>query len=43
VTIKKISSSIEDELRVAILKKAIIFEKEYGKGKKKFKRGEVRD
>ena len=42
-TIKKISSSIEDELRVAILKKAIIFEKEYGKGKKKFKRGEVRD
>ena len=42
-TIKKISSSIEDELRVAILKKAIIFEKEYSKGKKKFKRGEVRD
>ena len=42
-TIKKISSSIEDELRVAILKKAIIFEKEYSKGKKKFKRGEIRD
>jgi len=28
-TIKKISSSIEDELRVAILKKAAIYEKEY--------------
>ena len=41
-TIKKISSSIEDELRVAILKKAIIFEKEYSKGKKKFKRSETR-
>ena len=42
-TIKKISSSIEDELRVAILKKAILFEKEYSKGKKKFKRGDLRD
>ena len=42
-TIKKISSSIEDELRVAILKKAIIFEKEYSKGKKKNKRNEIRD
>jgi len=42
-TIKKISSSIEDELRVAILKKAIIFEKEFNKGKKKNKRSEVRD
>jgi hypothetical protein len=42
-TIKKISSSIEDELRVAILKKAIIFEKEFNKGKKKNKRGDLRD
>ena len=42
-TIKKISSSIEDELRVAILRKAIIFEKEYSKGKKKFKRGDIKD
>ena len=41
-TIKKISSSIEDELRVAILKKAIIFEKEYSKGKKKSKRGDLK-
>ena len=41
--IVKISSAIEQELQVAILKKAIIFEKEYNKGKKKFKRGEVRD
>ena len=41
-TIKKISSSIEDELRVAILKKAIIFEKQYSKGKKKSKRGDIK-
>ena len=41
-TIKKISSSIEDELRVAILKKAIIFEKEFIKGKKKSKRGDIK-
>ena len=37
-TVKKISSTLEHELRVAILKKAIIFEKEFSKGKKKFKR-----
>ena len=36
--VKKISSALEHELRVAILKKAIIFEKEFIKGKKKFKR-----
>ena len=34
-TVKKISSTLEQELRVAILKKAILFEKEYNKGKKK--------
>ena len=39
--IVKISSAIEQELQVAILKKAIIFEKEYNKGKKKFKRKNV--
>lgn len=37
-TVKKISSALEQELRVAILKKAIIFEKEFNKGKKKTKR-----
>jgi len=39
--ITKISSAIEQELQVAILKKAVIFEKEFNKNKKKFKRGEV--
>ena len=41
-TVKKISSALEHELRVAILKKAVLFEEEYSKGKKKFKRPEVR-
>ena len=36
--VKKISSTLEQELRVAILKKATLFEKEYSKGKKKNKR-----
>ena len=36
--VKKISSALEQELRVAILKKAVIFEKEFKKNKKKFKR-----
>jgi len=40
-TVKKISSSLEQELQVAILKKAVLFEKEFNKGKKKFKRREV--
>jgi len=40
--ITKITSAIEQELQVAILRKAILFEKEYNKNKKKFKRGEVR-
>ena len=39
--ITKITSAIEQELQVAILKKAILFEKEYNKNKKKYKRGEV--
>ena len=36
--VKKISSTLEQELRVAILKKAVIFEKELKKNKKKYKR-----
>jgi len=39
--ISKISSTLENELQLAILKKAIIFEKEYNKNKKKFKRPEI--
>ena len=41
--ITKISSSLEHELQVAILKKAVLFEKEFQKGKKKFKRGDLKD
>ena len=37
-TVKKISSTLEQELRVAILKKAVIFEKAANKGKKIQKR-----
>ena len=40
-TVKKISSSLEQELQVAILKKAALFEKEYNKTKKKYKRKAV--
>ena len=41
--VTKISSALEQELQVAILKKAILFEKEYlKKNKKKFKRAEVK-
>jgi len=36
--VKKISSTLEQELRVAILKKAVLFEKEFEKNKKKYKR-----
>ena len=36
--VKKISSALEQELRVAILKKAVVFEKEFKKNKKKYKR-----
>ena len=37
-TVKKVSSALEHELQVAILKKAAIFEKEFNQGKKKQKR-----
>ena len=40
--IVKISSAIEHELQVAILKKAILFERDYNKNKKKFKRSEIK-
>ena len=39
--VTKITSALEQELQVAILKKAVIFEKEYNKNKKKFKRPDV--
>ena len=39
--ISKITSAIEQELQVAILKKAVIYEREYNKNKKKYKRSEV--
>ena len=39
--ITKITSAIEQELQVAILKKAILFEREYNKNKKKYKRPEI--
>mgnify|MGYP001306307033 FL=1 len=39
--ITKISSAIEQELQVAILKKAILFEREFNKNKKKYKRPEI--
>ena len=41
--VKKISSNLEHELRVAILKKAVVFEKDTQKKKKKFKRPELKD
>ena len=40
--ITKISSTLEHVLQVAILKKAIIFEREFTKNKKKYKRNELK-
>ena len=42
-TVKKVSSAIEHELQVAILKKAVLFEQEINKGNKKFKRKKTQD
>ena len=42
-TVKKVSSAIEHELQVAILKKAVLFDREFNKGKKKFKRSKAKD
>ena len=42
-SVKKVSSKLEQELQVAILKKAIVYEKQSGKKKKKFSRPEIRD
>ena len=41
-SIKKITSTLEQELQVAILKKATIFQRDYDKTKKKYKRSEVK-
>ena len=41
-SIKKITSALEQELQVAILKKAIVYEKELKKNKKKYKRNRVK-
>ena len=40
--VKKISSNLEHELRVAILKKAVLFERAAAKGKKKYKRNDLK-
>ena len=40
--ITKISSALEEELQVAILKKAILYEREYNKTKKKYLRPEIK-
>ncbi|MBA1338679.1 MAG: protein of unknown function (DUF3576) [Pelagibacterales bacterium] len=40
--ITKIASALEQELQVAILKKAFIFEKDFNKTKKKYKRDNVK-
>ena len=42
-TISKISSVLEQELQVAILKKAVLFEKAFNKNRKKFKRSKLND
>jgi hypothetical protein len=42
-SVKKISSKLQQELQVAILKKAIIYEKQTVKTKKKYKRPDIRD
>ena len=42
-TVNKIQSALEQELQVAILKKAVLFEKQKKKGKKKLKRRELDD
>ena len=42
-TVKKITSTLEEELQVAILKKAVLFDKEFKAKKKKYKRGEIKD
>jgi hypothetical protein len=41
-TVKKITSTLEQELRMAILKKAVIFEKNSNKKKKKNKRSDLK-
>ena len=40
--VSKITSTLEQELQVAILKKAVIFEKDFNKRKKKYKRSDLK-
>ena len=40
--VSKITSTLEQELQVAILKKAVIFDKEYSKNRKKYKRQDLK-
>ena len=40
--VSKITSTLEQELQVAILKKAVIFEREFSKRKKKYKRSDLK-
>jgi hypothetical protein len=42
-SVKKVTSALEKELQVAILKKAIIYDKQAGKNKKKNFRPEIKD
>jgi hypothetical protein len=42
-SVSKISSTLEQELQVAILKKAVLFEKEFEKTRKKFKRSDINE
>ena len=42
-TVSKITSTIEQELQVAILKKAVLFQKQFDNTKKKFKRSKLSD
>ena len=42
-TVKKITSKLEHELQIAILKRAVLFEEQFTKKKKKYKRGELKD
>ena len=40
--VTKITSALEQELQIAILKKAVIFERDFNKNRKKFKRPEIK-
>tara|TARA_B100002003_G_scaffold151544_1_gene140456 strand:+ start:38 stop:619 length:582 start_codon:yes stop_codon:yes gene_type:complete len=42
-TVKKITSKLEHELQIAILKRAVLFEEQFTKNKKKYKREDLKD